>query len=343
MTKGLFKIFGISLILYFSINIAVPYNTFLRNRSIENQINYINRILSEGYDDELQDRYPEGKVFSNAIFALSVIEYSNRSKKFKKQYSRILDQRVEVLISESTTVSFVEDMIPRFGAFYNGWVNLVLKKYINSGLFELSDSQSEIKSAHKQLSNALIKPQFDSIRVLDTYPGSYWPADNLVGILSLENKLIQELWLNKVICASETESKLINHVGYSPSEIRGSSQALIVYLLSKYDFQYALECNKVFAGLLTKTYLNVDLVKEFKDESSGYSDIDSGPIILGFGSVATVMNTKTQASLKNKRSRNTWAFLNTISVPINIANSKYYLFKKEPMLDIFMLWCSVEL
>jgi hypothetical protein len=55
------------------------------------------------------------------------------------------------------------------------------------------------------------------------------------------------------------------------------------------------------------------------------------------------MNIKTQASLGNEKSRITWAVMNTLALPVNIFNKKYYLMKKEPMLDLFMLWGSTEL
>ena len=74
--------------------------------------------------------------------------------------------------------------------------------------------------------------------------------------------------------------------------------------------------------------VDVDFVIEFEDESSGYSYVYSESIFLRFGFAATVMNTKIQATLKNKISRYTWVFISAISLPINFANSKYYLFKK---------------
>ena len=72
-------------------------------------------------------------------------------------------------------------------------------------------------------------------------------------------------------------------------------------------------------------------------------DADSGPVIFGYGASATIMNIKTQASLKDSKSKITWAAMNTIALPINIFKKKYYILKQEPMLDLFMLWGSTEL
>jgi hypothetical protein len=55
------------------------------------------------------------------------------------------------------------------------------------------------------------------------------------------------------------------------------------------------------------------------------------------------MNMKTQASLGNQNSKITWAFFNALSFPLNILQSKYYIFQQEPMFDLFMLWAAVEM
>ena len=89
-------------------------------------------------------------------------------------------------------------------------------------------------------------------------------------------------------------------------------------------------------------YLGIQLVKE-NENGSNSMDVDSGPVVFGYGASATIMNIKTQASLGNEKSRITWAVMNTLALPVNIFNKKYYLMKKEPMLDLFMLWGSTEL
>ena len=329
--------------LYLLVNLITPYNHFLKKRSINNQIVYLDKILSEGYDLQAQRRYPEGKLFSNALFALAVIEYASKLEEIDTALTTIIDKRINRLLEKSTTESFVQNMTPEYGAFYNGWINFTIKKYLESPLFQKSKKQAEVLSAHKLFSQRLEKAQQDSIRIIASYPGSHWPADNLVGIVSIDNDTIQERWLEKIYAASSAPSNLIYHVNSSPDEIRGSSQALIIYLLSQYKEKLALQANQQFKALLHDKFLGIEFVKEYEKGSLEEGDLDSGPIFFGYGAVATIMNMKTQAQLKNKSSRNTWAFLNVLAVPINLLNKKFYLFKQEPMFDIFMLWCAVEL
>jgi hypothetical protein len=58
----IFKYLIFIILAYFAICFATPFNKYLRNRPIENQINYLSSILDQGYDELLQSRYPEGKV-----------------------------------------------------------------------------------------------------------------------------------------------------------------------------------------------------------------------------------------------------------------------------------------
>jgi len=59
------------------INLITPQFEFLLERSIDNQINFLENRFSKKLGNQLQDKYPEGELFSNLIFALSIIEYSN--------------------------------------------------------------------------------------------------------------------------------------------------------------------------------------------------------------------------------------------------------------------------
>lgn len=102
--------------------------------------------------------------------------------------------------------------------------------------------------------------------------------------------------------------------------------------------EYSIQFKDIFAD----NYLGVQLIKENED-GSNMMDVDSGPVVLGYGSSATIMNIKTQASLGNSNSKFTYAAMNLISLPVNIFKKKYHIFKKEPMFDLFMLWGSTEI
>ena len=270
------------------------------------------------------------------------IEYCENNRIFNEKYSTVVDNCIRRIQSKNAVKIFNESMIPKYGMFYNGWSNLVYRTYKESQLFKYSEIQEKISEASKEIEERITRTQNDSLRTLDSYTGTNWPADNMIGISSISNDTLKAKWIEVIINNAQHKSGLINHVSSNVSEIRGSSNAMITYCLGKCHYQAIQQYNEVFHSKLIDEYIGIQLVKE-NENGSNSMDVDSGPVIFGYGASATIMNIKTQASLGNKKSRLTWAAMNTLALPINIFNKKYYLMKKEPMLDLFMLWGSTEL
>lgn len=298
--------------------------------------------MDKGYDDILQDRFPEGKIFSNALLALSTIEYCNQNQIFNEKYSEIVDNCIRRIQSKKATQTFSENMIPQYGMFYNGWSNLVYFTYKQSQLFEYSKIQNIVTQTSQEIEEKISKTQSDSLKILDTYFGTNWPADNMIGICSLNNNTLKAHWIQLLLNSTKNKSGLIHHVSSNVSEIRGSSSAMITYCLAQSSYKNVDQYNEMFHSKFVDEYLGVQLVKE-NENGSNEADVDSGPVVFGYGASATIMNIKTQASLRKQKSRLTWAAINSLALPIHVFNKKYYLFKKEPMLDLFMLWASTEL
>ena len=132
--KKTLKYIASILLVYVILCLITPYSKFLRNRSINNQISYLSKILDRGYDDELQRRFPEGKLFSNAILALSTIEYCEKNSKQNEKYAKIVDDCIKRIQSDRSVRVFNKDMIPKYGMFFNAWSNHVYSCYKNSRL-----------------------------------------------------------------------------------------------------------------------------------------------------------------------------------------------------------------
>lgn len=337
--KKLIKYLGLIFIFYLFSLALCPFTQFLRNRSIENQIEYLSNLLNNSYDDQLQQRFPEGKVFSNAILALSIIEYSKKQNVNEQKWANNVDQCINRLISDEAKLPFNEDLTLEYGVFYRAWINYVFSKFRNSDLFSLSKNRDLVETSIETFRKQVDKIQKDSIQVLESYQNMNWPVDNIVGIATLNNEVLQNQWFQLLKDISKRE--LIHHSGDDPSQIKGSSQSLITFFLNETKIEEKQEYFDRYNELFVDSYLGVKLVKESLTEESG-QDIDSGPVIFGYGASATIMNIKTQAKYSRK-AKGTWAFFNVISLPVNICGEKYYLFGKEPMYDLFMLWAAVEL
>ena len=342
MKKKLLKYTLLVLFVYGLTNLITPFNTYLRNRSIINQINYLSTKLNEGYDDELQNKFPEGKVFSNAILALSIIEYCDQNLNPDTKYAVIVDKCITRLLSEKTLSHFNPSVFPEYGIFYNGWTNYVFNKYKNSRLFEFSNIRDKVLLKSEIIEKRIENTLSDSIRILETYPGLSWPADNFIGLISLESDSIRELWLEMLINSTEHPSGLVGHYGGTEPTIRGSSGALITFCLAEIDNENINEYYTRYKEIFIDDIFGIQLVSENEDKTNEM-DFDSGPVLFGYGASATIMNIKTQVTLHDRKSMNTWAFMNFNALPVNIFNRKYYLFQEEPMFDLFMLWACVEM
>jgi len=342
MIRKAIKFIGIALLLYLLFCLATPFIPSLKERSIKNQIHYLSKILDGGYDNTLQQRFPEGKLFSNALLALSVIEYCDSNQKSDTEYAEIVDHCVMRIQSQRATQNFNKDLNPEYGIFYCGWSNLVYSRYLSSEIFAHSQVKAEVIAESQKIVNEITQIQCDSSRILRSYSGGSWPADNLIAISSLKDETLKRNWIETLLERSDHKSGLINHSDGEPSIIRGSSSALLTYCLDQSGYEKIAEYNANFQSIFIDTYLGIELVKENAD-GSNRMDYDSGPVVFGYGASATIMNIKAQASLGNSRSKVTWAAMNTIAAPINFCGKKFYLLKQEPMLDLFLLWGCVEL
>lgn len=335
--KFVSRILILMVVVVLLLNFILPHNGFLLERSIDNQISFLEKKFSKQLDGQLQKVYPEGKLFSNLIFALSIIEYSNYKDGLD---AKIVDNSIFASISGKAKSNYEEHLLLPYGAFYNGWINFTLKKYVESKLIASSPNKEKIVELHRQFTERIVKSQMDSVQLLDTYLGSIWPADNLLCIASLDEEYnsLKKEWLSKIKLTSKDE--LINHYGGDSTEVRGSSQALINYILLEIDADFSVKSNNKYKSRFEDKYMGISFIKEHESYDD-FEDIDSGPIILGYGSVATIMNSKLKNRIKDKGYKTTFGFLNLLGIPINLFGNKYYLFGKEPMFDLFMLWSSV--
>lgn len=80
-------------------------------------------------------------------------------------------------------------------------------------------------------------------------------------------------------------------------------------------------------------------IREYAKGESGYGDIDSGPVILGFGGAATIVGMQT-LSLFNEdelsiKARNV---VEAFGAPLENEENKKYLLGTVPIADAFIAW-----
>ena len=319
------------------------------------QLNYLQyQLHSNNIDDKMQKLFPEGYVFCNVLYGLSWCELAENGNDFQIKRTAIREAiyALHKLELPATVKVFNKDCSPGYGIFYQGWCN-----YLRAKILLLSNENNNI-SVNFVKACSRIASAIDTIQTPfpESYKNASWPADVMSAIISLKihdrlfNKqytnTIQQ-WLKKVKQKQDPETGLIPH---SSSSItgnmlimpRGSSQSLIIRLLAEIDTTYAKQQYIIYKRLFLSNISCLSYVKEFHSNKNANGDIDSGPVLFGMGSAATVTAIGTSSacgdqlmSQKLKRS------IEAAGIPFTFNDKRFYLIGTIPIADLFILWSQL--
>lgn len=337
--KSTFKWLLVGIFVYIFLTLVTPYVKPLRHSAIERQIAYLNQQFESGLADKMQLVYPEGKLFSFAIFELSLIEYFQNSNNQEIRF--LIDQNMNRMLNDSLEIDFNLNLTPEYGAFYNGWMLWVMNEYLGLNDFNDPELLLRVKAKKDTLSINLLNAFCKLSRPLESHFSSVWPADNLVAMAALNvDYELSDFDGADIMRNFFNDEGEILHSLFEGENVRGSSTALSLYFLNQMK---GLDCGQLTSNFRQKfvdNYFGVRLVKEYPD--IGGEDFDSGPIIFGYGAVASIVNIKLMTKI-GENPYPTLCLFNLLGIPISTWSYKFYLFGQEPMFDIFMLWNFVSI
>ena len=311
----------------------------------------LKHALDQDADLEMQDIYPEGFVFLNAVSALawsSFVDSEKHRKYFEEGHAEVHKAWTKVT-SPVGKAPFSEGLSLPYGSFYNGWNTYVLALKLRLD----STSMRKIEEIR------LFQQQCDGIAKAiqeRTYPPSYyggvWPADVVlcVAALSLHDELFEprykgviDQWLRGVKRRLDVRGMIPHSLhpanGTVQENARGSSMALMLIFLQDIDLQFAQEQFVLFKANFLDSVFGLTGIREYPKGDPGPGDIDSGPVILGFGGAATIVGMQTlsifdehELSLRIRKAIEAMAF------PLQNEHYKQYFFGKLPIADAFIAW-----
>ncbi len=315
-----------------------------------NELRGLKQALIENADAEMQNVYPEGHVFLNAIYALawtSFLRHEEHQAYFAEGHSEIQKAWTKI-DSENGKSPFSEDLPLPYGAFYNGWSSYVLgsKVRLEQGSMRNEQEIQQFRQQCDKIANAIQQ---------STYPESYhsaaWPADVMlcVASLSIHDQVFEPRytdivkgWLREVKMRLDSRGMVPHAVdsnGMAAESARGSSMALMLIFLRDIDLQFAQDQFLVFKKNFIDSKFGLTGIREYAKGESGNGDIDSGPVILGFGGAATIVGMQTfslygddEASLKLRNA------VEAFGIPLQREDHKQYLFGKVSIADAFIAW-----
>lgn len=303
----------------------------------------------------MQQLFPEGFVFVNALYGLSWCELSQAFPNDSALKEKALNEALYAygqLESEQAKSAFPEILIPEHGIFYTGWKNYLLSNLLGIDR-KMSKNQQYItlfKDECDRISNAL---KASKSPYLESYPEQCWPADMFVAIASLNNydKIIESRyeeqitkWVKDIKKQLDPNTHMIPHKinrddGKVLQGTRGCSIVLILRMLAEINPTFAQEQFRLFDSLFLDKTMGLPSVREYPKGTYGIGDIDSGPVILGVGFSATIVMIGTYSVYKkHELSEQQYKTIHAFGFSKKNKLQKKYLWGKLPMADAFIAW-----
>lgn len=324
------------------------------NQAIIKQLHFLKDEISKGKAKEMQQIFPEGFIFFNAIYGLTWCELINKTDlthPLAKEAINEIDRAIKEVNSEEGKRTFEKNLPVEYGAFYQGWTTLLLGKklaIIDSTQRNSTDVES-FTSKCQNLADAYIANDFTYLK---SYSSGTWQADNIICLaaLALHDKLFEPKYTEVIgKCLEHIKANLDTHTGLIPHSLdeeipRGSSQSLINVFLPEIDSVFARKMYVKFKDHFLDRRLGLVAIREFPKGRAGNGDIDSGPVIWDVGGVASIVGIKAMAAHKDwataKSLRNN---IEGLGYPVFFGQHKKYFFGVFPMADAFIAWSNVSL
>lgn len=336
--------------LYYEPEIAVRGNDTIQIELLQ-ELRGLGNALDQNADLKMQSIYPEGYVFLNAVYALAWSEFlrNEQHKEYLKEGQAEMQKAWNKIDSQAGRAPFSENLTLPYGSFYNGWSAYVLasKLRLESASTRNSREVDHLKQQCDRISEAIER---------NTYPPSYhgaaWPADVIICVASLalhdqlfepKYKALLDTWLTEVKKRLDVNGMIPHSVdagnGQPEQEARGSSMALMLMFLHEIDQSFAKEQFRHFKENFVDSKFGLVGIREYPKGESGAEDIDSGPVIMGFGGAATIVGMKTLSLFGahdlSIRIRST---VEAMAFPSHTESQKRYFFHAVPMADAFIAW-----
>jgi len=321
------------------------------------QLNFLeSRLKNDNLGLQMQEMFPEGYVFINALYGLAWCELGlsdfQKDPALKEKVVHEALYAYNEINSEKANWTFDQNLIPRYGIFYCGWKNYLLSKLLSvDTAFQGHELYMyEFKSQCDSIVHALTNAKSP---YLQSYNAQSWPADMFVAIASLSNhdkifksKYKEEIdtWIQNVMNKLDPVTHLIPHqvdseTGETVQGARGCSLSLILRMLGEIKPKLANEQFKLFETNFVSTTFGLPSIREYPKGQHGHGDIDSGPVIFGVGFSGTIVMIGTYYMLNSGYlAEKQYKTINAFGFGKRTGNQKKYLFGKLPMADAFIAW-----
>lgn len=302
----------------------------------------------EARANAMQDIFPEGRVFTLALYGLAWVDVGRGTQDAALRARALAEARRALALARApqSRHGYGEAGGLPHGIFYEGWT-----AHLHAGTLHLGGGAARDTAFRATCDRLDAAFRLGGGPFLDSYEGMAWPADNAAGAAALRScgTLLHpryaetaRAWLRAALRHADPATGLLPHDAGRPDP-RGESVALMIRFVHEIDpavaaAQYAgmqRTFGTRFAGLLPA-------VREFPRGVRGSGDIDSGPVILGVSAPASVVGIAAARMTGHPRAAaDLRASPEVLGVPLQWGGRRWYAFGKLPVGDAFLAWSSV--
>jgi len=297
--------------------------------------------------DEMQELFPEGRVFTLALYGLAWVDVGRGAADPATRARALAEaRRALALVDDSTSrEAFGPAGGLPYGMFYEGWSG-----HLRAGILHLAGGaagDTAFRSTCARLDYAFraYGP------FVYSYPGEAWPADDAVGAAVLRScgtlldpryTRTAQAWLRAALTHADPATGLLPHEADS-SQPRGESAALMI----RFVYEIAPAVAGAQYGAFQRTFATrfaglLPAEREYPRGVDGKGDVDSGPLVLGVSAPASVVGiaaariTGHPAAAADLR-----ASAEVLGAPLQWSGRRSYAFGELPVGEAFLAWASV--
>ena len=324
-------------------------------RTTQAQLEFLARTLDAGGATRMQQWFPEGYVFTWALYGLASAQVAKTMARDDPHRTALLRgtwRAVQAVRNDSARSTFDPELNPPRGAFYSGWSLYVLAEYVrSSGKDMVSD---EVLTMFRDECDRFAAALGSSDSpFLESYAHAVWPADTAVGIAALGiydsavaprfGETIRQ-WVRAARERLDPRLGALSHsaaprTGAPLGGVRGGSLALMSRVLIDADSVFAAEQFKILRDHFVDYRFGLPGVREYPHGVEGVGDVDSGPLILGFAGPAVVVAAgAARVHGDHRLAEILLGAVEVAGVPLQFGKTRRYVGGIVPVADAFIAW-----
>lgn len=321
------------------------------------QLAYLEWSADHGGPARMQALFPEGAFFCHTLRSLAWTQVAARSPSDGESFKAALASArrgLDSMEAQLKAFPYTRELRPAYGAFFSGWINWTRGAILSLRPQDPADSslREDFLAACDTLAETLAG---SPTPYLESYADMAWPSDNVVGVAALRMRDflygekyagLEADWIRQVGDRLDPVTGMIPYrvdpLSGRPMEgAHGNSQAVILTFLAEIDPGFAASQYRAYLAAFRARPLWLWLAREHPLGQSGAGNIDSGPVLFGAGSAATMVALAPLRMFGDHATAHAVRVsIDALGFPFTYGGKRRYAFGAMPVADAFLAWAE---